>query len=144
MSLASEVPPTARTNGWLAGSSTERYGFTETVELKGVLAQSSDPVSPEAATKVWPCAAASSKIVFSSCCAPGEPVSSADSHSPQLVERIKEETKQSQEMEAQTESIVQNLLELKLTVAFTVAVSLVWIFAAQVYHGGKKGLKHNG
>src|SRR5579862_8298630 len=70
------VPPTAVTNGWLAGSSTASDGFgSEPLPL-----QSSDPSSPAADTIDWPWTAASSNSVFSAFAAP-EP--SSGSHWPQ-------------------------------------------------------------
>src|SRR5487761_1903800 len=83
--LLNEVPPTATTYGWDAGSSTERCGNTGEDDENSVFAQSSEPSSPEEAKTVWPWAAASSKSRFSTCAAPGAPIASACSHSPQLV-----------------------------------------------------------
>src|SRR5580658_4141054 len=71
------VPPTPVTSGWLEGSSTARafdlsWGW-----------QSSEPLSPAAATTLWPWTAASWNSVFSASAA--EAPSSA-SHSPHDVE----------------------------------------------------------
>src|SRR5215472_15017098 len=55
------VPPTPTTNGWLAGSPADSIGDTPPPMVR----QPVDPLSPEAASTVCPCAAASSKIACS-------------------------------------------------------------------------------
>ena len=63
------VPPAPVTKGWLEGSSTASASSASPDST-----QSSEPSSPEAATMVWPWAAASSNSVFSAWAAalPGE------------------------------------------------------------------------
>jgi hypothetical protein len=58
---ASVVPPTPVTKGWLAGSSTAGVPLRFCPAMK----QSSAPLSPAAATIVWPWAAASWNSVLS-------------------------------------------------------------------------------
>src|ERR1700686_3798472 len=72
-----ESPPTPVTKGCDAGSSTA--GALETTPV-----QSEEPLSPEAAITVWPCAAICSKIT---CSADTAPVGSV-SQSPHEVDTI--------------------------------------------------------
>ena len=83
MASSMVVPPTEVTNGWVPGSSAERTGVTG---LADTPAQSSEPSSPAGPKTLWPCAAASSKIVFSSARTPGAPVAIDCSQAPQLLE----------------------------------------------------------
>ena len=69
------VPPTPVTSGWLAGSSTAAVSSRPAA----LVAQSSDPSSPPAATNVWPSTEACSKSSFS---ARAEATPSWASHSP--------------------------------------------------------------
>ena len=71
------VPPTDVANGCEAGSLTDRDVFD--VSLRK---QVSEPASPEAATKVWPCRAASSKRMFSVWMSPGAASAIWVSHRP--------------------------------------------------------------
>src|ERR1700722_19760554 len=73
-----DVPPAPVTKGWLAGSSTARVSSVYPLPR-----QSSDPSSPEAATTLWPWAAASSKRVSS---AWAEALPADGSHRPHDVE----------------------------------------------------------
>jgi hypothetical protein len=75
------VPPTAVTNGWLAGSSTASAWDPLPPTL-----QAEDPESPDAASTVSPWLAASSKSVFSVAMRPASYFSVLDSHRPQEVE----------------------------------------------------------